>query len=156
MESNKTYHYILKFSLLGISILLIILAIVSWVAPESLTLNGKPATREFSTTLIFGLFAIISLIVFLVIRDKFVIVKLGNQTINIQYKGQEKAVSWLEVEEVKLIQFVYPPLYKLKTKDSDDTIWFNTEPNFISVNGLMTDLSDMGDLIKKKKRELGI
>lgn len=119
-------------------------------------LNGKPAIREVSTTLILGLFAIFSLIVFLIIRDKFVIVKLGNQTINIKYKGQERAVSWLDVEQVKLIQFVYPPLYKLKTKDSENTIWFNTEPNFISANGFMKDLSDMGDLIKKKKRELGI
>ncbi|SHO61841.1 hypothetical protein [Algoriphagus zhangzhouensis] len=156
MESNKTYHYILKYGFLGISILLIILSIVSWVAPASMILNGKPAIREVSTTLILGLFAIFSLIVFLIIRDKFVIVKLGNQTINIKYKGQERAVSWLEVEQVKLIQFVYPPLYKLKTKDSENTIWFNTEPNFISANGFMKDLSDMGDLIKKKKRELGI
>ncbi|WP_157963325.1 hypothetical protein [Algoriphagus litoralis] len=156
MESNKTYHYLFKYCLLGVSILLTLGAILSWFAPESMTVNGQPGTRDSLTTLTFGLIAITALLVFLLIRDKFAIVEMGNQTIKIKHNGQDKTVSWLEIEEVKLIQFVYPPLYKLRTKDSEKTVWFNTESNYISVNGFVTDISDMGDLIKKKKRELGI
>jgi len=156
MESDRTYHYFFKYSLLGISIFLMIAAIVSWIAPELMIVNGHPGTRDLLTTLIFGLIAVVAFLVFLLIRDKFVIVELGNQTIKIKYKSQDKTISWVEVEEVKLIQFVYPPLYKLKTKDSEEVVWFNTKPNHININGFVTDISDMGDLIKKKKRELGI
>ncbi|MBT1706446.1 hypothetical protein [Chryseosolibacter indicus] len=156
MESNRTYYYLFKYSLLGVSILLAIVAIVSWIAPELMTVNGQPGARDLLTTLIFALIAVIAFLVFLLIRDKFAIVELGNQTVKIKHNGQDKAISWLEVEEVKLIQFIYPPLYKIRIKDSDETIWFNTESNYISVNGFVIDTSDMGDLIKKKKRELGI
>ena len=156
MESNKTYHYLFKYSLLGVSILLTVGAIVSWIAPESMTVNGQSGTQDLSTTLIFALIALIVFLVFLLIRDNFAIVTLGNQTIKIKHKGQEKTISWLEVEKVKLIQFVYPPLYRLRTKDNEETIWFNTESNYIRINGFITDISDMGGLIKKKKRELGI
>jgi hypothetical protein len=156
MESNKTYHYFFKYSLLVASILLTVGAIVSWFAPESMTVNGQPGSQDLSITITFGLIGVLAFLVFVLIRDKFAIVELGNQTIMIKHKGEDKTVSWLDVEQVKLIQFVYPPLYKLRTKAIDETIWFNTEPNYISVNGFVTDTSEMGDLIKKKKRELGI
>jgi hypothetical protein len=156
MESNKTYHYLFKYSLLGVSMLLTVGTIISWIAPESMTVNGEPGTQDLWTTLIFGLISVLSFLVFLLIRDNFAIVELGNQTIKIKHKGQDKTVSWLDVEEVRIIQFVYPPLYKLRTKESKETVWFNTEPHYIRVNGFVTDISDMGDLIRKKKRELGI
>jgi len=156
MESNRTYHYFFKYSLLGVGILLTISAIASWVVPESMTINGQPGTQDISTTMIFGLIGVLAFLFFFLIKDKFAIVELGNQTIKIKHNGQDKSVSWLDVEEIKLMQFVYPPLYRLKTRDSDDTVWFNTEPSYLSVNGFISDLSEMGDLIKKKKKELGI
>ena len=51
---------------------------------------------------------------------------------------------------------VFPPLYSLKIKDLDETIWFTTEARFISINGFIIENSEMGELITKKKRELGI
>ena len=53
-------------------------------------------------------------------------------------------------------QFVFPPLYKLTIKDNEKTVWFNTEPNYTSIGGYSTDNSEMGNLIKKKKRELSL
>jgi hypothetical protein len=156
MKSNKTYHYFFRYSLLAVSILLTGVAIGFWFSPESIAVNGSPGTQDISTTLIFGLFGVLAFLIFLVIRHKFAIVELGNQAIKIKHRGEEKSVSWLEVEEIKLVQFVSPPLYKLKIKNNDETILFNTEPNYASINGFVTDLSDMGDFVKKKKQELGI
>lgn len=93
---------------------------------------------------------------FLLVKDKFAIVKLGGQKITIQNKGQHKQVSWQDVEEVKQIGFIFPPLYKLKIRDLPESYWFNTEPTYLNASGFVTDLSDMGQLIKKKKKELGI
>ncbi|GAB3008499.1 hypothetical protein GCM10027284_28800 [Cyclobacterium sediminis] len=38
----------------------------------------------------------------------------------------------------------------------EETFWFNTENQFINAGGFTTDLREMGDLIQKKKKELGI
>lgn len=156
MESNKTYHYFFKYSLLGVSALFAVGTVISWIAPESMTVNNQPGTRDLFATMIFGLVTVLAFLIFLVIRDKFVIVELGNQTLKITHKGEEKTISWLDIEEIELIQFVYPPLYKLRTKESEETVWFNTESNYISINGFMRDISGMGGLIKRKKKELGI
>jgi hypothetical protein len=83
-------------------------------------------------------------------------VELGNQNVKIINGGEEKSVGWFDIDSLKQIQFVSPPLYSLKIKDSDEIIWFNTEARFISISGFTIDTSDMGELIKKKKRELGI
>ena len=156
MESNRMYHYLFKYGLLGVSILLAVISIVSWFAPELITVNEEPGTQDISNTSILAVIAVLAFLFFLLIRDRFVIVELGNQSIKIKQSGQEKTVSWLDVEQVKLIPFVYPPLYKLRSKDNPEAVWFNTEPHYIGVNGFVSDLSEMGDLIKKKKRELNI
>lgn len=139
-----------------VSVVLILGAVVSWVSPELITVNGEPGTRDLLMTAIFGLLGMLAFLVFLLVRNKFVVVEMGNQTIKIKTNGQDKSISWLDVEEVKLIQFVYPPLYKLKVKNDESTIWFNTEPEFISISGFVRDTSEMGRLINKKKGELGI
>lgn len=150
------YHYLFKYGLLGVSILLAATSVVSWSAPELITLNGAPATQDIFNTSILALIAVLAFLLFLLIRDKFVIVELGNQSIKIKQKGQEKTISWLEVDQIKLIPFVYPPLYKLRSKGDAETVWFNTEPHYVGVNGFVSDLSEMGALIKRKKRELNI
>jgi hypothetical protein len=81
---------------------------------------------------------------------------IGNQSIVIKNGEWEENVNWLDVESLSLIQFVYPPLYNIKIKGIEKTFWFNTDNHFVNAGGFTTDLSDMGDLIQKKKRELGI
>jgi hypothetical protein len=107
-------------------------------------------------TLVFGMIGIVCFPIFIAIKDKFVIVKLGGQNVTIKNGLNERKINWMEVESLSLIQFVYPPLYKLKVKGDNKVYWFNTENEFIKASGFVKDLSDMGDLIQKKKRELGI
>jgi len=133
-----------------------IVPVISFVFPDSVEINGETGSTDSVTTVIMGLIGLLLVLVFFVIKDKFAIVELRNQTITIKHNGEERTLNWLAVDSVSQIQFIQPPLYKLKTKDSEETIWFNTEPKFVSVNGFTSDLSEMGDLITKKKRELGL
>ena len=112
--------------------------------------------QSIVTTLIFGLIGIGCFLIFIAIKDKFVIVKLGGQNVTINNGENERIINWIEVESLSLLQFVYPPLYKLKVKGDNKVYWFNTESQFINVGGFTSDTSEMGALIKKKKRELGI
>ena len=156
MESNRTYHYFFKYAFLVVGLLIAMVPVISFVFPESVEINGETGSTDFTTTIIMGLLGLIAILVFFVIKDKFAIVELRNQTITIKQDGEERTLNWLDIDSVSQIQFVQPPLYKLKTKDSDETIWFNTEPQYISINGFTSDLSEMGELITKKKRELGL
>jgi hypothetical protein len=156
MESNRTYHYFFKYAFLVVGLLIAIVPVISFVFPDSVEINGETGSTDLTTTIIMGLLGLIAILVFFVIKDKFAIVELRNQTITIKQDGEERTLNWLDIDSVSQIQFVQPPLYKLKTKDSDETIWFNTEPQYISINGFTSDLSEMGELITKKKRELGL
>lgn len=129
---------------------------MSWFFPELFWVNGEKMEQSIVTTLVFGMIGIVSFLIFIAIKDKFVIVKLGGQNVTIKNGENERKINWMEVESLSLIQFVYPPLYKLKVKGDEKVYWFNTENEFIKASGFVKDLSDMGDLIQKKKRELGI
>ncbi len=112
--------------------------------------------QSIVTTLVFGLIGIVCFPIYIALKDKFVIVKLGGQNFTIKNEASEKKVNWMEMESFSLMQFIYPPLYKMKFKGDNKIYWFITENKFIRVSGFIKDLSEMGDLIQKKKRELGI
>jgi hypothetical protein len=129
---------------------------MSWFFPELFWVNGEKMEQCIVTTLVFGIVGIVFFTIFIAIKDKFVIVKLGGQNVTIKNGENERKINWMEVESLSLIQFVYPTLYKLKVKRDNKVYWFNTENEFIKASGFVKDLSDMGGLIQKKKRELGI
>ncbi|MGC3946495.1 MAG: hypothetical protein QM762_18555 [Chryseolinea sp.] len=156
MRSNEGYHYFFKYALAGFAVLIASFSITSWFDPESITMNGEPGTRDLVLTVVTSLVSVLFFLFFLLIKDKFAIVELSNQSIKIEHLGEEDVIPWRDIEYVKLIQFVSPPLYRLKVKSWDETIWFNTQPHYFEFNGFVSDQSDMADLIKKKKRELGI
>lgn len=156
MQSNKTYPSVFKYRLLGIGILFLVISLILWFSSQLIVLNGEPIKRDFSITLVFGSIGIFLIILFFLIKDKFVLASMGNQTIVIKNGELKETVNWLDVESLSLVQFVYPPFYRIKIKGIGKTFWFNTDNHFVNAGGLTTDLSEMGDLIQKKKRELGI
>jgi len=156
MKSNKKYHFAFKFAFLILGFLTWTILIFSWIAPTQIEINGEIGPTDFLTTVIIVLIGLVFILLFFAIKDKFAIVELGNQNVRIKIGDEEKLVGWYDIDSLKQIQFVSPPLYSLKIKHSDETIWFNTEARFISISGFTIDTSAMGELIKKKKRELGI
>jgi hypothetical protein len=132
------------------------MSILSWFFPELFWVNGEKMEQSIVTTLVFGMIGIVCFPIFIAIKGKFVIVKLVGQNATIKNGENERKINWMEVESLSLIQFVYPPLYKLKVKGDNKVYWFNTENEFIKASGFVKDLSDMGDFIQKKKKELGI
>jgi hypothetical protein len=156
MQSDKLYYRLFKYGLLFVGLLILVLALTSWFITDSMTINGEKGTRDIFVTSILGLFGLVFILTFIAIKDKFAVVKLGNQTIQIEHRGQDVVVNWLDVESISQIQFVHPPLYKIKTRGNESILWFNTEPKYFNIAGFVTDISDMGEFIKKKKKELGI
>jgi hypothetical protein len=156
MQSNKTYHRIFKYGLLGIGILFLVISLISWFSPQLIVLNGESIERNLTITLVFSMIGIFLITLFFLIKEKFVLARMGNQTIVIKNGELEETVNWLDVESLSLVQFVYPPLYRIKIKGIEKTFCFNTDNYFVNAGGFTTDLSEMGNMIQKKKRELGI
>ncbi|MFD2033939.1 hypothetical protein ACFSKL_04000 [Belliella marina] len=156
MESNKNYHYFFKYAFLGAGFILLKTSFVSWFFPQLIRMNGEQLSQDLFVTVLFGLIGVAMILIFLTIKDKFVMARLGSQTVTLKKSDWELKTNWMEVESISLIQFVYPPLYKIKVKGSEETYWFNTESQFMKFGGVINDLSEMGNLVKKKKRELGI
>jgi hypothetical protein len=77
-------------------------------------------------------------------------VTLGRAEIFIRIKGKDEKFDWMDVEEISLNRFF--GLYYLKIKGMD-AVYFTP---YGGVTWFFGDLSDMGALIDKMKRDLDI
>jgi hypothetical protein len=65
-------------------------------------------------------------------------------------------IEWDDVERVQILPGFFPPLYKLHLKNYDSYFLFNTKQTGASALFITWNYSDMGEMIKKKKKELNI
>ena len=156
MESNRFYYRLFKYGFLLLGIILLLTAVGSLIKLESITINGEHGTVDIYTTIVLFSLGILLILLFLLLKDKFVLVHLTNQTLKITHKRQETTCNWFEVEHLTQVQFIIPPLYKIKLKYSNRSLLFNTDAKYFSFSGFVRDLSEMGTLIRNKKSELRI
>jgi hypothetical protein len=77
MQSNKTYHIIFKFGLLGIGILFWLFPHFHGFFPQLIVMNGESTERDFVITNVFSLIGISQIILFFLIKNKLVWKVLG-------------------------------------------------------------------------------
>jgi hypothetical protein len=82
---------------------MLITSILSWFFPELFWVNGEKMEQSIVTTLVFGMIGIVLFLIFIAIKDKFVTVKLGGQTLTIKNGDEEEKINWMEVESLSLI-----------------------------------------------------
>ncbi|EIM72286.1 hypothetical protein A3SI_19912 [Nitritalea halalkaliphila LW7] len=62
-----------------------------------------------------------------------------------------RKLDWEEVRSIKLIPFIFPPLYKVSL--NNDYFFFNTDDKYLFLSfGVIKDLSEMGQFITKKAK----
>lgn len=156
MKSNSGYTFFFKHVFLLVTLLATLFGTLGYLFPESVTVNGQPANFDLYDYLIIGGIAIIGVILHMLFSPHFVNVKLGGQNISILDYEPEEVINWTNVESISKFWFVFPPLYKLKIKDEEGYYLFTTQPTYVDTGIGTVDLSSMGSLIKRKKKELGI
>lgn len=159
MSSSLRNYYGFKYLPLLLGLMFLFVSSLGLLNPDSInyTVNGVPEQMDFWEALIFLLIGVLLILVYLYFKDSHVyIVAMNNQSIRLQQGSRELEISWLEVESVALLRATFPPLYKLRIREHDDYYLFNSGGSGFNIAGFTTDLSDMGDLISRKKRELGI
>ena len=156
MESDRTVFYTFKYLPFAFGLFFIGLPIIMHLNPENSISNGEPGPPDFWTTVIFILVGMLVGLLPFLYMDKLVIVELNNQRIKITKGDSVIEVDWVDVETVKMLPTISPPLYKLRLKNYGDYFLFNTTRWGAQFMIFTWDWSNMGALIKKKKRELGI
>lgn len=156
MESDRTVFYTFKYLPFVVGLFFIGLPLIMHLDPENSTFNGEPGPPDFWSTVIFVLIGILVCLIPFLYMDKLVVVELSNQNIKIIKGDSIIEVNWLDVETLKMLPTIFPPLYKLSLKNYGDYFLFNTTSWGAQFMFFTWDWSDMGALIKRKKKELGI
>jgi hypothetical protein len=156
MESDKSAYFTLKYGFLLFGVIWMMGPILMYLFPENSTYNGEPGPPDIWTSVGTMLFGSLFVLPFLWLRKRFVFAKVGNQIIQLKHQGKVIENNWLDVESVKMIPFVYPPVYKIRYKGQESYFLFTTGRFSLNIAGFTFDWSAMGTLIKKKKKELGI
>ena len=89
-------------------------------------------------------------------QEKVVRVRVSERKIVILKNAQEEEASWSDVESLTQWIVANPPFYRMKVKGKAGHYLFVTQPYFIDSGLGVIDVSDMGDFIRRKKKELGI
>ena len=156
MESDRTVYYTYKYLPFAVGVFFIALPLIMHIDPENSMFNGEPGPPDLWSTLIMILIGVLACLIPFLYLDKLVTVELNNQGLQI-WKGDDVVkINWLEVESVSMLPVMFPPLYKLKLKNFEGYFLFNTSRWGLQFLLFTWDWSEMGALIKKKKRELGI
>lgn len=156
MKSNRTYTIVFKYSFFGLTMMSISFGLLSYFIPNMVTINGQKRQLDETDLLISLIVGLISLVIFFAIKHKFAQVDLAGNKVTIDNSYEIIEVSWTDVEFVKRIPFIKPPLYRIKVKNMNKTYLFTTQPKFFRVGNSVVDTSEMGNRISKMKSELEI
>lgn len=163
--SNSLQTWVFKYLCFTLGTVLLVFGIYIALKPVSYDLN------EFESTLTNHFDAIIMMsagVTFILVNLLYwrsvKIVSISYSKLMIQNGDKFLEFNWVEIQELKRVRFVRPPLYKLKFKDDHlGAIFFATESHqgtYTEVNlpfmSLIFDHSQMGRLIGRIKNTYDI
>ena len=148
VEANPVKYYFAKYFFLGFSFL-------QWLVAGTIFFRQPFSAKTFFIALLFITIGLISYVVFLVITDKVRRVAVGKNKIVVVEGNRNIRFGWPEVKSLKIVPFFN--LYRLKLRGKKGYIYFFPSQNIDPAFGLLSkDTSKMGDIVEKRKRELGL
>ena len=156
MYESSNYSYIsVKYVPLIIGILFLTIAFWIMVDPTfEITVNGEKRNAIFSDSYLPLIFGILSIFFYLTIGQRIVKMRISNNEFEFSAKGEKINKNWSEVENIKKYWFVVPPIYSVRFENIDKTYFFTTRYLCIVVPFYVFDISEMGNFIKKRKKDI--
>ena len=128
MTSNSTYTWMFKYVFLIPALLMFGIGIEGYLAEDSVIINGESTSLGIYALLVMLILGIVFIIICLSYKDNVVKVKIGGQNITIYEDGEEELINWMEVESLRQLIFIEPPLYKLRIRNREGYYLFTTQP----------------------------
>jgi len=148
VEANPAKFYFAKYFFLGFSCL-------QWLVAGTVFFRHPFNARTFFVALIFITMGLLCFVFFLILSDKIRRVAVGKNKIVVIEGDRNVRFSWPEVKSLKIVPFFN--LYKLKLKGKKGCIYFFPSHNIDPAFGLLNkDISKMGDIVQKKKKDYGL
>lgn len=148
VEASPVKFYFAKYFFLAFSFLL-------WAVTSTIFFQYEFGPKSFFIALIFFTFGMIAFTVYLLINDRVRRVAIGKNKIIVTEGDRNIRFEWPEVKSLKIVPYLN--LYKLKLKGKRGYIYFFPSQNIDPAFGLLSkDTSKMGDIVQKRKKELGI
>lgn len=148
IEASPVKVYLARFFFL-------VFALIQWLVAAILLIQFSFSNKNFFISLVFITLGLVFFYIFLIVNDKVKRVAIGKNKIVIIEGDRNLRFSWPDVKSLKIIPFFN--LYKLKLRGKKKSIYFFPAKNIDPAFGLMArDTSRMGNIVEKKKKELGI
>jgi hypothetical protein len=148
IEANPTKFYLAKYFFLAF-------ALIQWVVMGALLFRFDFSPKNFFVSLIFFTLGLLFLFTFLVVSDKIKRVAVGKNKIVIIEGDRNIRFEWPEVKSLRIVP--YFNLYRMKIKGKKGNIYFFPSSNIDPAFGLLSrDISKMGEIVEKKKKDFGI
>jgi hypothetical protein len=148
IEASPVKVYLAKFFFL-------MFAGIQWLVAAILLIQFEFSNRNFFISLVFITLGLIFFYIFLIVNDKVKRVAIGKDKIVIIEGDRNLRFSWPDVKSLKVVPFFN--LYKLKLRGKKKSIYFFPARNIDPAFGLLAkDTSKMGQIVSKKKKQLGI
>lgn len=147
-QASPIKYYLAKFFFLGFGLL-------QWTLAAILSLRWGSAPKNISVALIFLCLGSIMMVIFFYLQASMKRVAIGKNKIVVIERGKNLRVEWPEVKSINLIPIFH--LYRLKLKTRKTPIFFFPSKNIEPAYDLLAqDISKMGEIVSKRKKELGI
>lgn len=148
VEASPVKFYFAKYFFLAFSFL-------QWAVTGTIFFQYEFGPKSFFAALVFFTLGLISFSAYLLITDRVRRVAIGKNKIIVTEGDRNIRFEWPEVKSLKIIPYLN--LYKLKLKGKRGYIYFFPSQNIDPAFGLLSkDTSKMGDIVEKRKKELGI
>lgn len=147
-QASPAKFYMAKFFFLGFGLL-------QWAVAAILSLRFESTPKNASAALIFLCIGSIMMVIFFYLNSSMRRVAIGKNKIVVIESGKNLRVEWPEVKSINLIPIFH--LYRLKLKTRKTPIFFFPSKNIEPAYDLLAqDISKMGEIVSKRKKEFGI
>jgi hypothetical protein len=148
VEANPVKFYFAKYFFLAFSFL-------QWLAAGAILFGQPFSAKTFFFALIFITVGLLAFFAFLILTEKMRRVAVGKNKIVVIDGDRNVRFAWPEVKSLTIVPFFN--LYRLKLKGKKGCIYFFPSQNIDPAFGLLSkDTSKMGDIVQKRKKELGL
>jgi hypothetical protein len=147
-QASPTKYYFAKYFFLGFGLL-------QWTVAAVLSLRFESTPKNASATFIFLCIGSIFMVIFFFLNSSMKRVAVAKSRIVVIEGRKNVRIEWPEVKSIKLVPIFN--LYRLKIKNRRSPIYFFPSKNIEPAYDLLAqDTSKMGEIVSKRKKELGI
>jgi len=147
-QASPAKFYVAKYFFLALGLL-------QWSVSALLFTTLERTPKNTAVSFLFACLGSIAVVFFFYLQSSMRRVAVSKDKIIVIKRKRNEYIQWPDVKSIRLIPVFN--LYKLELKDEDSPIYFfpskNVEPAY---DLLAQDTTKMGEIVSKRKKELGI